>query len=467
MPYFCSRYLHDEFSSKVNRAPRNDDDDTASHEDGSLFPNVGRPLGVKKKNKGKKISLDEDTLMKAHRYVLFNCDEISDYISEHQDFVNRQRSQGRRGKRSRWARAQEHSHDIGACGVSVTSSMSSFASSRDQNPVVGDVKYYGVVEDIIELDYFGHFKVVLFRCKWFQVEQDEFGLTCANFKRLCYTNDPFVMANQVNQVFYVQDSKENHLHYVMETIPGDLFDMNEESNGDVGVSYWNESASDGVRPGATVADDYDVSWLREDLPATTVDVPEYMLEMQAEPEIDESDDEIEDNTLWDFMQASPRFFVGLAGYACSCFPAQLFGSGAVIYCCKSGFSCFPVLLGAASGLQVWLLLFSGLLGAAVLTAVVLCCWIAGCLQEGFCLFRGGLAVAFNCLVCVVVWLFCAGLLSAASPNFFLALSVTPGILPCEGTLLFRGGSQWVVYKNVVVGDVEGLRGFRGGSKWLE
>uniref|UniRef100_A0A803N560 DUF4216 domain-containing protein n=1 Tax=Chenopodium quinoa TaxID=63459 RepID=A0A803N560_CHEQI len=340
----------------MSRAPGNDDDDTASNEDGSLFPNVGRPLGVKKKNKGKKVSLDEDTLMKAHRYVLFNCDEISDYISEHQDLVNHQRSQGRRGKRSRWARAQEHSHDIGtwfknrvreenvskeikalsqgldytvrSCkgylingnrfhttahesnrktqcsGVSVTSSMSSFASSRDQNPVVGDVKYYGVVEDIIELDYFGHFKVVLFRSNWFQVEQDEFGLICANFKRLCYINDPFVMANQVNQVFYVQDSKEKHLHYVMETIPGDFFDMSEESNGDVGVSYWNESASDGVRPGATIADDYDVSWLREDLPATTVDIPEYMLEMQAEPEINDSDDEIEDNTLWDFMQVS-------------------------------------------------------------------------------------------------------------------------------------------------------------------
>ncbi|XP_021758767.1 uncharacterized protein LOC110723717 [Chenopodium quinoa] len=352
---FCSRYLHDDFSSKLNRAPRNDDD-TASNEDESLFPNVGRPLGVKKKSKGKKVSLDEDTLMKAHRYVLFNCDEISDYISEHQDLVNRQRSQGTRSKRSRWARAQEHSHDIGAwfkdrvreeniskeikalsqgpdytmrsfkgylingnkfhttaheskrktqcSGVSVTSSMSSFASSRDQNPVVGDVKYYGVVEDIIELDYFGHFKVVLFRCKWFQVEQDEFGLTCANFKSFCYTNDPFVIANQVNQVFYVQDSKEKHLHYVMETIPGDFFDMSEESDGDVGVSYWNESTSDGAHPGATIDDDYDVSWLREDLLATTVDVPEYMLDMQAEPEIDDSDDEIEDDTLWDFMQAS-------------------------------------------------------------------------------------------------------------------------------------------------------------------
>uniref|UniRef100_A0A803NA74 Transposase-associated domain-containing protein n=1 Tax=Chenopodium quinoa TaxID=63459 RepID=A0A803NA74_CHEQI len=110
---FCSRYLHDDFSSKLNRAPRNDDD-TASNEDGSLFPSVGRPLGVKKINKGKKVSLYEDILMKAHRYVLFNCDEISDYISEHQDLVNRHRSQGRRGKRSRWARAQEHNHDIGA-----------------------------------------------------------------------------------------------------------------------------------------------------------------------------------------------------------------------------------------------------------------------------------------------------------------------------------------------------------------
>ncbi|XP_021734985.1 uncharacterized protein LOC110701677 [Chenopodium quinoa] len=33
---FCSRYLHDDFSSKLNGAPRNDDD-TASNEDGSLF----------------------------------------------------------------------------------------------------------------------------------------------------------------------------------------------------------------------------------------------------------------------------------------------------------------------------------------------------------------------------------------------------------------------------------------------
>uniref|UniRef100_A0A803LSF2 Transposase-associated domain-containing protein n=1 Tax=Chenopodium quinoa TaxID=63459 RepID=A0A803LSF2_CHEQI len=309
---FCSRYLHDDFSSKLNRAPRNDDD-IASNEDGSLFPSVGRPLGVKKKNKGKKVSLYEDTLMKAHLYVLFNCDEISDYISEHQDLVNRQRSQGRRGKRSRWARAQEHIHDIGAWfkdrvrEENVSKKIKALSQGPDytvrsfrvpnkwvQNPVVGDVKYYGVVEDIIELDYFGHFKVALFRCNWFQVEQDEFGLTCANFKRLCYTNDPFVMDNQVNQVFYVQDSKEKHLHYVMETIPGDFFDMSEESNGDVGVSYLNESASDGVRLGETVADDYDV---------------------------------LVSLLIW------------LA--ACSCFPAQLFAPViSVMFCCGSSFLCW-------------------------------------------------------------------------------------------------------------------------------
>ena len=47
-------------------------------------------------------------------------------------------------------------------GVVVTATTSSFSSAGDNNPIAGDVTYYGVLMDIIELDYFGDRKVVLF-----------------------------------------------------------------------------------------------------------------------------------------------------------------------------------------------------------------------------------------------------------------------------------------------------------------
>ncbi|CAN1193087.1 hypothetical protein LINPERPRIM_LOCUS28168 [Linum perenne] len=44
----------------------------------SLFKKVGRPLG-----KGELITLDNESLTKAHHYVLTNCKEIVSYIEQH------------------------------------------------------------------------------------------------------------------------------------------------------------------------------------------------------------------------------------------------------------------------------------------------------------------------------------------------------------------------------------------------
>ena len=38
-------------------------------------------------------------------------------------------------------------------GVVVTSSITSYASARDSNPVEGNVNYFGIINDIIEVDY--------------------------------------------------------------------------------------------------------------------------------------------------------------------------------------------------------------------------------------------------------------------------------------------------------------------------
>ena len=71
---FCSRYLNEDADTRFNRPTRNNDDSGSNRPNGSLFPNVGRPLGGKEG-----IMLDEDDWVRAHRYVLFNCDALYTY----------------------------------------------------------------------------------------------------------------------------------------------------------------------------------------------------------------------------------------------------------------------------------------------------------------------------------------------------------------------------------------------------
>ena len=46
--------------------------------------------------------------------------------------------------------------------MSLTANTQSYASSRDKNPVNGEVTFYGVLTDIIELRYSNDFKYMLF-----------------------------------------------------------------------------------------------------------------------------------------------------------------------------------------------------------------------------------------------------------------------------------------------------------------
>lgn len=85
----------------------------------------------------------------------------------------------------------------------LTALTTSFASSKDDKPKIGEVSYYGAIEEIIELDYWGELVVVLFKCCWYQQEKDLYGQTRVNFSRLCNKSDPYVLASQVQQVFYV------------------------------------------------------------------------------------------------------------------------------------------------------------------------------------------------------------------------------------------------------------------------
>ena len=67
----------------------------------------------------------------------------------------------------------------------------------------------GYIEEIWELNY-GPLKIPLFRCQWVKltgkgVDIDEYGMTTVDLKELGYRDEPFVLAKDGTQVFYVQD----------------------------------------------------------------------------------------------------------------------------------------------------------------------------------------------------------------------------------------------------------------------
>lgn len=110
------------------------------------------------------------------------------------------------------------------------------------NIAADGVHYYGRLSDIIEL-WYKDYKVVLFKCDWYDVHhragfrKDDFGFTLVNFSRKIHTgekleHDPFVFSSQAKQVFYVEDPKAKGWNVVVRVKPRDDFDMGDELSSD-------------------------------------------------------------------------------------------------------------------------------------------------------------------------------------------------------------------------------------------
>ncbi|XP_024016173.1 uncharacterized protein LOC112089662 isoform X5 [Eutrema salsugineum] len=128
-------------------------------------------------------------------------------------------------------------------GIFVSAETISYASSRDFNPRGGDVSYYGKLTEILELNYYDSFRVVLFKCKWVDTydargyKKDEFGHTMVNFSRLIHSgngeeDEPYVLASQARLVYYVEDPQEKGWNVVVHVQPRDLYDMGDPTISD-------------------------------------------------------------------------------------------------------------------------------------------------------------------------------------------------------------------------------------------
>ncbi|XP_039138806.1 uncharacterized protein LOC120276140 [Dioscorea cayenensis subsp. rotundata] len=242
---FCSMYLSG-IETKFNREERNYDGlKNMNDRQLSIFSTTVRPFGASKFN-----ILSEQEFKMIQWYILNNCDEVEPYLLKYKMELDQQSSfsyeEIQKERFPIWFKTQitslrnqgleEVSDELFALAYGPDARVRKYTGCivngvrfhtkehefhlRSQNSGVvvegnheaNEIDFYGVLTDIIQLDYIKDCKVVIFRCQWFdlggkrRIHKDGH-LTSIMVNRFWYENDPFILAIQAKQVFYVDDIK--------------------------------------------------------------------------------------------------------------------------------------------------------------------------------------------------------------------------------------------------------------------
>ncbi|BBG93712.1 hypothetical protein Prudu_001807 [Prunus dulcis] len=217
-------------------------------------------MGVSKPLSGCTVSVvDQDLLNQAHLYALENTEEVLPYIEyatydPHQDCLSKFR------KRTKWlqdkhnstfiqwlhfkvqSELEEDNHGVSEnlrwlaagpnmavplyrsylikgikfnikaqddvrttqnSGVYLLAHTMQVANAKDKNPILSNMGFYGVIQEIWDLDY-QKFTIPVFRCDWIDssgLVVDKLGFTLVDLSKIGHRNDQFVLASQVKQIF--------------------------------------------------------------------------------------------------------------------------------------------------------------------------------------------------------------------------------------------------------------------------
>lgn len=133
----------------------------------------------------------------------------------------------------------DESRPVQSSGVALLAETTCFERGNKDSFITGNKTYYGIIKEIIELDYHHKGYVVVFKCDWVDnraqdkwVKTDQFGVTTVNFKHLFNTgerilDEPFILASQAAQVYYVPDPIEPEWFAVVQSKPRDMYDMDD------------------------------------------------------------------------------------------------------------------------------------------------------------------------------------------------------------------------------------------------
>ncbi|KAG6493709.1 hypothetical protein ZIOFF_048703 [Zingiber officinale] len=164
-------------------------------------------------------------------------------------------------------KAFETSRTTQNSGVMFRAKTTSYASRKDMNPIAGEIIYYGVLKNIIQVHYSNRMKFVMFNCDWVDNQrgkmEDDFKFTLVNFDHLMYRDNqmsdkPFIFASQAEQVFYSNDLVEPKWHVILKMSRRDNYDV--YSSLDQADSYSSQTLDDNIP-----IRDEDNAWVREDV----------------------------------------------------------------------------------------------------------------------------------------------------------------------------------------------------------
>lgn len=183
-------------------------------------------------------------------------------------------------------------------GVFLTAATNSFSSSKDKNPILGDVSFYGVLQDIVEVRYTNALKFVLFKCDWIDYNvglKRDGNFTLVNFNHLLYRDnrkidEPFILASQAQQAWYVKHEVDPDWQIAMKMTPRAVFNV------DPDVVEFESIEDDHFcdREDDTNINKENISWTRPDVDSVTVSRIDNLLDERHNDDSDNEDTTLED-----------------------------------------------------------------------------------------------------------------------------------------------------------------------------
>lgn len=338
---YCSRYLTN-IETRFNKEDRNKDGKrNVSSDELAIFSMAAKGLGASKLN------LYDTEYDEMVWDVLNNCPDVDKYMKVCREELRMKGvaniEQTLKKEFPTWF--EKHIHNIGeqnvsedlyslscgpdkrllvysACNVNGVRyhTLDRERKRRTQNSGImvkgekngAEILYYGVLKEVLELMYsknkHGDRSVYLFRCDWYDITSKTTGLRddgyfkSLNHKALRYKKDPFILASQAEQVFYMEDTHLGKDWKVVQTFSHrHLYDVPESETGELNAT--DAYQEDIVAPTFTVNDVDPVfhTFGRDDEEGTPVD-PKIIAEIEKIVENNDEDsatdeDEQEDDGL--------------------------------------------------------------------------------------------------------------------------------------------------------------------------